>query len=175
MAELAACNGCRQREIRNRDLLVDEFVRKVICPLRHRTDEDADTLILVQFLHVLPNFHNGRIKRQRDLAAVRRQVVGDRVLDNLQELFLGVCGADGQAVQQLHHQTREALECARDADGGGDFDKYAFGGGDIDLEEAGFVDWGVEEGKETLQSCALAFIPDAGRGDRARRRNIPGA
>lgn len=55
-------------------------------------------------------------------------------------------------MEKLDHQAGEALECAGNAHGGGDFDEHAFGGGDVDLEEAGFVDWGVEKGEETLKS-----------------------
>ena len=53
-------------------------------------------------------------------------------------------------MEELNHEAGEALEGARDADGGGDFDENAFGGVDVDLEFAGFVDGGVEEGEEAL-------------------------
>lgn len=53
-------------------------------------------------------------------------------------------------MEELDHEAGEALEGAGDADGGGDFDKDAFGGVDVDLELAGFVDGRVEEGEEAL-------------------------
>lgn len=53
-------------------------------------------------------------------------------------------------MEQLDHQAGKAFEGAGDADGGGDFDEDAFGGVDVDLQFAGFVDGGVEEGEETL-------------------------
>lgn len=84
-------------------------------------------------------------------------MVGDWVLDNLQQLLLGVCRANGKAVEELYHETGETLECTRDADSGGDFDEDAFGGCDVDLEEAGFVDWGVKEGEKTLKEVVLAM------------------
>lgn len=49
-------------------------------------------------------------------------------------------------MEELHHQPRETLECAGDADGGVDFDEHALGGLDVDLEFACLVDGGVEEG-----------------------------
>lgn len=70
---------------------------------------------------------------------------GDRVLDDAEEFLLRGCGADGEAVEELDHETGEALEGTWDADGGVDFDEDAFGGVDVDLEFAGLVDGRVEE------------------------------
>jgi hypothetical protein len=50
----------------------------------------------------------------------------------------------------LDHETCEPLEGSWDANGWVDFDQDAFGGMNEDLELAGFVDWGIEEGKEAL-------------------------
>ena len=77
-------------------------------------------------------------------------MVGERVLDDAEELFLGRGAADGQSVQELYHETGETFECAGDADGWVDFDENAFGGVDVDLELASLVDRGVEKGEETL-------------------------
>jgi hypothetical protein len=77
-------------------------------------------------------------------------VVGDGVLDDAEEFFLRGGAADAEVVKQLDHETGEAFEGSRDADGGGDFYEDAFGGVDVDLEFAGFVYGGVEEGEEAL-------------------------
>ena len=61
-------------------------------------------------------------------------------------------------MQQLHHEAGEALEGAGDADGGGDFYEDAEGRGDVDLEEAGFVDRGVEEGEEALWGISRGSV-----------------
>jgi hypothetical protein len=53
-------------------------------------------------------------------------------------------------MQELDHETGEALEGSRYADGRADLDENAFGGVDVDLELAGFVDGGVEKSEETL-------------------------
>lgn len=67
-------------------------------------------------------------------------MVGDGVLDDLEQLLLRGGGADGELVEQLDHQTGEALEGTRNADGGRDFDEDALGGVDVDLELAGLVE-----------------------------------
>ncbi len=79
-------------------------------------------------------------------------MIGDRVLDDFQQFLLGVGRADAEAVEKLHHQAGETLESTWDADGWADFDEDAFGGRDVDLEEAGLVHGGVEEGEEALFS-----------------------
>jgi len=43
------------------------------------------------------------------------QVLGDGVLDHLEQFVWSVGGADGQFLQQLHHETAEALERAWNA------------------------------------------------------------
>lgn len=50
----------------------------------------------------------------------------------------------------MDHETSEALEGTGYPDGGGDFDENPLGGADVNLQLAGLVDRGVQEGKETL-------------------------
>ena len=45
-------------------------------------------------------------------------MLGDGIFDDFEELFLGRGGADGEAVQELYHETGEALESSGNADGG---------------------------------------------------------
>lgn len=78
-------------------------------------------------------------------------MVGDRVLDNLEKLFLRVGRTDGESVEQLHHETGEPLECSRDTDGRVDFDQDALGGVDENLEPTGLVHGGVEKSEQTLR------------------------
>lgn len=77
-------------------------------------------------------------------------MVGDGVLDNLEQLLLGVGRANGQAVQQLDHQTGETLECTGNAHGGVDLDEDTLGGVDENLQAASLVDGGIEEGEKAL-------------------------
>ena len=72
-------------------------------------------------------------------------MLGDRVLDDFEQLLLGIDAADGEAVEELDHETGETLECAGNADGGGDFDEDVLGCVNVDLQLSGFVDGGVEK------------------------------
>lgn len=53
-------------------------------------------------------------------------------------------------VQQLHHQTSEALECTRDAHSGADPDEDIARSLDVDLKLARLVDGRIEESEQTL-------------------------
>lgn len=150
MAEFAACNTGGQAEVADTDGIVLEGVGKVIAALGHCTNEDANALFRLEILNVVSDADDGGIETQRDLAAVGRQVIGDGVLDDLEQLLLRGGGSDGEAVQELDHETGETLEGSGDANGGADFDEDTFGGGDVDLEFASFVDRGVEKGEKTL-------------------------
>jgi hypothetical protein len=77
-------------------------------------------------------------------------VVRDGVLDDLEKLLLRCGRSDGELVEELDHQSGEALEGSRDADGRRDLDEDTLGGVDVDLELAGLVDRRVEEGEEAL-------------------------
>jgi hypothetical protein len=68
-------------------------------------------------------------------------VVGDGVLDDLDELFLRRGGANLVSVKQLHHQTSEPLECSRNAHSRRDSDEDVLRSLDVDLQPAGLVDW----------------------------------
>jgi len=146
MTELAARHTRTEREIANTDRIVLELIRKVILPLRHRPHKNANTLLWAQSSNVVSNPDDFGIEAQRDLTAIRGKVLRDWVLDDFEQLFLGIDAADGEAVQELDHQAGETLEGAGDADGGGDFDEDVFGSVDVDLELAGFVDGRVEQG-----------------------------
>lgn len=119
-------------------------------PLRHGPHEDADALIGTQSVEIIPHPDHGGFIAHGYLAAVGRQVVGDRILDDPQQLLLGIGGANGESMQKLDHETGEALEGARNADGRVDLDQDPFGGMDVDLEFASLVDGRVEESEETL-------------------------
>jgi hypothetical protein len=150
VAELAAGDARREAVVADGDLLVDPGIGEVVRSLGHGADKDADALIGSKRVDVVTDAHQRRVKAERDLAAVGRQVIGDGVLDHLEELFLCVGALDGKAMQELHHQAGETLERARDADRGRDLNKHTLGGLDVYLEFPGLVDGRVEEGEETL-------------------------
>lgn len=99
VAKLGACHTSGQTEVADGDLLVHKLVGEIVGSFRHGANEHADALIWLQGFHILPDLHNRRIETECDLPAVRRQVIRDRVLDNLQQLLLGVCRANRQAMQ----------------------------------------------------------------------------
>lgn len=77
-------------------------------------------------------------------------MVGNGVLDHLQQLLLRIDGPDAQLVQQLHHQPRETLERTGDSDAGIDLYQHAPGSVYVDLQLSGLVDGRVQQRQETL-------------------------
>lgn len=151
MAELAAGDAGRETVVADRDLLVDKLVSKVVSTLGHGADKDADALVVVQGVDVFADADDRRVEAQRDLAAVRWQVVRDGVRDDLEELLLRVRSLDREAVEKLHHQTREPLEGSRDADGRRHLNQHPLGRLDVDLQLPGLVDGGIQQGKQALR------------------------
>jgi hypothetical protein len=147
VTELAASNTGRQRKVADRNLLIHKRVGEVILTLGHRTDENTNTVLGIRRFNPLTNLDKWCIEAQRNFAAVRRQVVSDGVLNHAKQLLVRVGGANRQAVQKLHHETGKTLERSGNADWGRDLNQDALGGMDIDLELAGLVDWGIQEGE----------------------------
>lgn len=158
MAELGAGDGGGEGEVGDTDLLVHKLVGKVIATLGHGTDKDANGLVWVQLLDVLADLDNWCIKGEGNLAAVWWEMVGDWVLDDFEKLLLRVGGADRETVQELDHETSEALESTWDAHSWADLDEDTLGGGDVDLEETSLVDWRIEEGEKALEGRVLASV-----------------
>ena len=77
-------------------------------------------------------------------------MVRDWVLDNLDQLLLGRGGSNLMSVQQLHHQTSEALECTWNAHCEADPDEDILRSLDVDLEFAGLIDRRIEKSEQTL-------------------------
>lgn len=139
MAELAASNTGRQAVVADGDLFIHIGIGEVVGTFGHGSYENADALVVVEGVNVVPNANDALVETQSDLSAVGRQVVGDGVLNDAEQLLLRVSRADGEAVKQLHHQAGEALEGAGDADRGRDLDEHALGGLDVDLQPARLV------------------------------------
>lgn len=157
MAEFAASNTGRQAEVADGDGVVFELICESISALCHGTYEDADALLGIQVFDVVAAFHNRRVEGQCYLAAVGRQVVRNGILNDFEQFLLRGRGTDREFVEELDHQTSEALEGTRNANCGRNFDEDAFGGVNVDLELAGFVDGRIEQGEEALV-LALAFL-----------------
>lgn len=140
MAKLAAGDTGTQTVVADTDSVILEGIGEVVMALGHGTDKNRNTLLRTEGFDIILGADNGRLETHGDLAAIGGQVVGDRVLDNLEQLFLRVGGTNGKAVQQLNHQTGETLESSGNANGGVDFDQNALGCVDENLEPTGLVD-----------------------------------
>ena len=147
MTELAARDTCGQTEVADGDLLVYQLVGEIVGAAGHSADEHAAALLRTQRVDVVPHTHERGVKTEGDLAAVGREVVRDGVGDDPEELLLGGGGADGEAVQQLHHQTGESLEGSGYPDRGRHFNKDALGRVDVNLESTRLVDRRINEGQ----------------------------
>lgn len=90
MAKLAAGDAGRETEIADGDLLIDVCVGKVVGALSHGTDKDADTLIRVEPVDVAPDMGDRGVEAESDLAALGRQMFGDRVVDDAEQLLLRI-------------------------------------------------------------------------------------
>jgi hypothetical protein len=88
VAELAASHTGTQTVVADTDGVILERVGKVVVAFGHGTDEDRNALLGTQRLNVVLGADHGGIETHGHLAAVRGQVVGDRVLDDLEELLL---------------------------------------------------------------------------------------
>lgn len=161
MAELAACNAGTEVKVADSDAVILEMISKVIVAFGHGSDEDCYALVLVEASDVVAYTHNFRIEAEGDLAAVGWEVVSDGVLDDLDELFLGCRGADLMAMEQLDHQTSEALECSRNADSWAHANEHVFGGLYVDLKLARLVDGRIKERKEALDATLVQLAATA--------------
>lgn len=63
-------------------------------------------------------------------------------------------------MQQLDHQTGEALKGSGDTDRGRDLNEDTLGSMDVNLELASFVDGRVQQGEETLVGDVRSGITD---------------
>lgn len=140
MAKSAASNTGTQAEVADTDRVVLELVGEGVVTLGHGTNEDANALLGFELGNVVAHANDGRIETEGDLAAVGREVVGDRVLDDFEELLLRCGGTDRESVEELDHQTSEALEGTRNADSGADLDQDALCCVNVDLKFTSLVE-----------------------------------
>jgi hypothetical protein len=87
-------------------------------------------------------------------------MVGDRVLDHLNELFLGGSGPDLVSMEKLDHQTGESLKGTWNSDSRADLDQHILSGLDVDLKLASLVDWRIEQSEQTLVRYVRPSLTD---------------
>lgn len=150
IAEFPARDARTQAKVANADGVVLDVVGKVVLALGHRTDKHADASLRSQVRDVVCHSHHFCVIAERDFATIHRKVIGDGVLDHLQQFFLRIGGADGQPVQQLHHQSSESLEGTGYSNTWADLDEDSLRGVDVYLKFSSLVDGRVEESQKTL-------------------------
>lgn len=99
MAKLTAGDARTETVIADADLFVDELIGKIIFTAGHGADEDTDALGRPKLSDVVPDSDHRRVEAQRDLATVRGEMVGDGILDDLEELLLRLGRSDREPVQ----------------------------------------------------------------------------
>jgi hypothetical protein len=144
MAELAAGNAGTEVKLANSDAVVFDVVGKVVIAFGHGTYEYCDALALVEIANVVADTYDLGVEAKRNLAAVGGKVIGDRVLDDFDELFLRRRRPDLMSVQELDHESSEPLEGTRNAHCRADPDEHILGRVDVDLELARLVDGRIE-------------------------------
>src|SRR5690242_4110314 len=150
MTELAACYAGTEIEVADSDAIILDCVCEVVIALGHSTNKDCDALVLAETSDIVAQSYYFSIETKGNLAAVGRQMIGDGVLDHLDQLFLGGSRSNLMPVQQLHHQASKSLECTWDAHSRADPDKDVASSLDVDLELARLVDRRIKESEETL-------------------------
>lgn len=78
-------------------------------------------------------------------------MVGNGILNNLEELLVRVGALNRKAVEKLDHQTSKTLESARNADGWRNLDENALCRLNVDLELASLVDGRIKKCEEALR------------------------
>ena len=99
VAKLAAGDAGAEAEVTDTDGVVLEGIGKVIGAFSHGTDEDAHALPRAQIGNVIFDSDNVGVKTQGYFAAVRGQMIGDWVLDDLEQFLLRICGAYGESME----------------------------------------------------------------------------
>lgn len=117
MAEFAACYARTERKVADTDRVILELVREIILTLCHGSNKNAYALLRPQICDVISNPYNGCVETQCHLSTVGWQVLRNRVLNDLEKFLGRGRAADGEAVEELHHKTGEALEGTWDTDG----------------------------------------------------------
>lgn len=96
VAELAAGDTGAQAVIADGNRLVLEGVGKVVFALGHGPDKHANAFVGPESLDVISHAHHIGVETECHLAAVGWEVVGDRVLDDFEQLLLRIDRSNGQ-------------------------------------------------------------------------------
>ena len=89
MTELTAGNAGTEIELADSNAIVLDVIREVIVALCHGTNEDCDAFVLGKSRNIVADTYDLGVETECYLAAVGRKMIGDRILDDLDKLFLG--------------------------------------------------------------------------------------
>jgi hypothetical protein len=151
VAELAAGDTGAQTIVAYGNGVVFEIIGEVVTAFSHGTHKDADALVGLQSFDIVTHTNQLGVERQGHLSAFGREVVGDGILDHLEQLLLRIDGPDGQLMQQLDHQTSKSFEGTWNAYSGADLDQDSFCCMDVDLQSTSLVDRRVQQSEQALQ------------------------
>lgn len=90
VAEFAASNTGTETEVADGDGIIFEGIGKVITTFGHGTDEDTDTLVWVEILHVLSDTNDLCVERESHFPTVWWEVIRDGILDHFEQLLLRI-------------------------------------------------------------------------------------
>ena len=80
------------------------------------------------------------------------EMLGEGILDDLHQTRRRTGRLDLHLVQELDHESAEALVRAGHADGGVDLDQHVLGGANVDLETSRLVEGRVDQGQQFLMT-----------------------
>ena len=96
VAELAAGDTGAQTVIADGNRFVFEGVGKVVFPFRHGSDKHTNAFVSPKRLDVISYPHHIGVETERHLTAIRREMVGDGILDDFEQLLLRIDRPNGQ-------------------------------------------------------------------------------
>ena len=82
MAELAACYAGTQTIVADTNRFVLEGVSEVVMALGHGSNKDTNAFLWPQCFKIVLTPNDGGFETHRDFAAVRREMIRDRVFNN---------------------------------------------------------------------------------------------
>ena len=88
ITELATGDTGAKAEVADTDGVVLEFICEIIVALGHCTNENTYALFGPKIGYVILHSDNRSIKTESDFSTIWRQMVGYRVLNDLEKLFL---------------------------------------------------------------------------------------
>jgi len=78
--------------------IVFELVGETVLAFGHGSHKDADTLLGAEICHVVFNADDGGVETECNFTTIRGKMIRDRILDDFEEFFLGICRSNREFV-----------------------------------------------------------------------------